>query len=219
MQAKTFNSFRELVYRESGIKLDESKEALIRARIGKRMRALSIPDHDDYYNYVIQDESGEELIHLLDAISTNVTSFFRGPDHFNFLVRCVKDWISEGQKNIKIWSAACSSGEEPYSIAMAILWEIREYLDVKILATDISTRVLNKAQSGIYESDKVDQVPNNYKVAYFEEFTEDGRTFYRIKPIIKDIIVFRRINLASPPFPMRGPLLIAVFCRNVYDLL
>ncbi len=214
MHAKTFNSFRELVYKESGIKLDVSKEALIRARIGKRMRALSISDHEDYYNYVIQDESGEELIHLLDAISTNVTSFFRGPDHFNFLVKCVKEWVSEGQKNIKIWSSACSSGEEPYSIAMSILWEIKEYIDIKILATDISTKVLNKAQNGIYEPDKIEQVPNNYRVTYFEEFIEDGKKFYRIKPIIKDLVVFKRINLANPPFPMRGPF-DAVFCRNV----
>lgn len=214
MHVKTLNSFRELVYRESGIKLDESKEALIRARIGKRMRALNISDHDEYYNYVTQDKSGKELIHLLDAISTNVTSFFRGPEHFNFLVKCIKDWLSDGQRNIKIWSAACSSGEEPYSIAMAILWEINEYLDVKILATDISTRVLEKAQAGIYESDKVDQVPNNYRVAYFEEFIENGKKVYRIKPIARDLVVFRRINLANPPFPMKGPF-DAIFCRNV----
>ncbi len=214
MHTKTLNSFRELVYRESGIKLDESKEALIRARIGKRMRALNISDHDEYYRYVIGDESGEELIHLLDAISTNVTSFFRGPDHFNYLVKYTRDLVSAGQRNIKIWSAACSSGEEPYSIAMAILWEIREYLDIRILATDISTRVLEKAQSGIYESDKVDQIPNNYKNVFFEELNEDGKKLYKIKPIVKDTIVFGRINLANPPFPMRGPF-DAVFCRNV----
>lgn len=210
-----FDSFRELVYKNSGIKLDDSKEPLIRARVGKRMRALGISDHKEYLKRVIQDESGQEIVHLLDAISTNVTSFFRGADHFQFLKNAAKEWQYLGQKRVRIWSSACSSGEEPYSIAMTILEAIGgSACDVKILATDISTRMLEKAQAGIYDPDKIKHVPKELRDKYFEMFEESGEILYKAKTLLKDMIVFRRLNLSSPPFPMRGPMDM-IFCRNV----
>lgn len=205
-----FDRIRELVYKKSGIKLDASKESLIRARVGKRMRTLGISNHTEYLKQVIENNDESEIIHLLDAISTNVTSFFRDIDHFNLLRVLLKEWVSSGQKRFRIWSSACSSGEEPYSIAMTILDSIGISFDTKILATDISTKVLDKAQNGIYESEKIRQVPENFIEKYFERIDNS----YKIKPVLKNMIVFKRLNLSETPFPMQGPMDV-IFCRNV----
>lgn len=214
MNTKTFRAFRNLVYDKSGISLKDGKEALIYARVGKRMRALGIATHKEYLERIAQDESGQEVVHLLDAISTNVTSFFRGPDHFEFLTRQVKEWRSAGQDRLRIWSAACSTGEEPYSIAMTILDALNEACDTKILATDISTRALDTAQLGTYGSDRSEQVPKIFRTRYFDKVSEFDTTFYTAKPMLRQMITFGRLNLSTPPFPMRGPLDV-VFCRNV----
>jgi chemotaxis protein methyltransferase CheR len=203
---------RAFVYEKSGIKLDNSKESLIRARIGKRMRTLGITNHEEYLKQVIDNDDEEEVTHLLDAISTNVTSFFRGIDHFHFLKNIVSEWATSGQKKLRIWSSACSSGEEPYSIAMTVLGASGGALDVKILATDISTRVLDKAQIGTYESEKIEQIPKELRGKYLEKVNETNS--YKIKPILRNMVVFKRINLSDIPFPMQGPMDV-VFCRNV----
>jgi chemotaxis protein methyltransferase CheR len=206
------NRIRAFVYEKSGIKLDNSKESLIRARIGKRMRILGITSHEEYIKQVIDNDDEEEVTHLLDAISTNVTSFFRGIDHFHFLKSIVSEWTASGQNKLRVWSSACSSGEEPYSIAMTVLGASGSSLDVKILATDISTRVLDKAQIGTYESEKIEQIPKELRGKYLEKV--NGTNSYKIKPILRNMIVFKRINLSDIPFPMQGPMDV-VFCRNV----
>ncbi len=215
MDDHLFNKFRQLIYEVSGIHLSDQKKALVVGRLSKRIRELGIDNFKAYYDYVVQDKTGREIVKLIDFISTNVTHFFRESDHFDFLKEKLIEWKEEGQTRFRIWSSACSTGEEPYTIAITAMEALNSTsIDLKILATDISTRVLEKAQSGIYESDKVDQIPNNYKNVFFEELNEDGKKLYKIKPIVKDTIVFGRINLANPPFPMRGPF-DAVFCRNV----
>jgi len=214
LDPKILNQLRDLVYQKSGIKLDSSKESLIRARIGKRMRSLGIYSYEDYLKKVIDDKSEDEVVHLLDVISTNVTSFFRGMDHFGILSNLIKDWVSSGQKSFKIWSSACSSGEEPYSIAMTVLNSIESSITCKILATDISTKVLQKAQDGIYEQDKVEQIPKIMKDKYLEIVNGSEKMLYQVKPCLKQMITFKRLNLSEIPFPMRGPIDV-VFCRNV----
>ena len=214
MDGKTFKGFRNLIYDRSGISLNDNKEALVCARVGERMRALGITDHRMYLKHIMQDDTGQEVIHLLDAISTNVTRFFREADHFEFLEKTMKEWRAEGQKRFRIWSAASSSGEEPYSIAITILEALRETGDVKILATDISTRVLVEAQRGIYGAEKLDQMSKTLKERYFEKVPDSGGKSYVVKPALKSMITYRRLNLSTPPFPMRGPLDM-VFCRNV----
>ena len=214
MNLSTFNSYRKLVYENSGIKLSDGKEALVCARIGKRMRELGITDHQEYLRHIIRDESGQEIIHLLDAVSTNVTSFFREPDHFHFLEEILKKWVLSGQERLRIWSAACSSGEEPYSIAMTVLEAIGDIYDTKILATDISTRTLERARRGIYEASKMEQIPKILRERHFQRSNESGSPSYIAEPALRNMIAFRRLNLSDPPFPMRGPLDL-VFCRNV----
>ncbi len=215
MDKKTFDKFREIVYEKSGISLGERKEALVAARVGKRMRALGIDDYMDYLRHVVADETGEEIIHLLDAISTNVTSFFREGNHFDFLQDIVSQWLAEGQSRFRLWSAACSTGEEPFTLAMTMMDCFNGHnVDLKILATDISTRALDKCREATYDEDKIKKVPPLIRDRYFDAHRNEDGTSYGVKKPVKDVIVFKRLNLSTPPFPMRGPFDV-IFCRNV----
>jgi chemotaxis protein methyltransferase CheR len=215
MDRTTFEQFRRIVYSKSGIALREGKEALVSARVGKRMRALGLTDHKSYLNHVVRDRSGAEIVHLLDAISTNTTSFFRESDHFRFFDEIVDGWIERGQKRFRFWSAACSSGEEPYTMALSLKEKLEDrQVDLKILATDISTRALNRGLAGEYSKDKLESIPPVTRQRYFDRAFRDDGDFYTVKDSIKKMIVFRRLNLSQPPFPMTGPLDV-VFCRNV----
>ena len=215
MDKKTFEKFREIVYAKSGISLNDSKVALVTARVGKRMRALGIENHRTYLERVIKDESGEEVVHLLDAISTNVTHFFREANHFSFLESVYREWVKAGQRRFRMWSAACSTGEEPYSMLMTMLSAVDHVnLDLKLLATDISTRVLSASMAGEYTEERIKNVPKNLLHKYFEPRRAGNEKRYVAKGVLKNYVVFRRLNLNEPPFPMRGPLDI-IFCRNV----
>jgi len=215
MDRRTFNKFRQIVYEKSGISLGDRKEALVSARVSKRMRSLGIDSYRTYLQHILNDETGDEIVHLLDAISTNVTSFFREANHFDFLSDVVGQWIDEGQKRLRVWSAASSSGEEPYSLAMTLLGCINGHnVDLKILATDISTRALEKCQAGQYEKSKLKGVPPLFRNQYFDRVQNDGVVSYSVKRTLKNLIVFKRLNLSTPPFPMSGPFDV-IFCRNV----
>jgi chemotaxis protein methyltransferase CheR len=215
MDEKTFNRIRELVYDRSGITLGENKQALVRARIAKRMRHLNISDYNAYLHYTIEDNSGEEVQHMLDAISTNVTSFYREPSHFDFTRDVVDDWIKRGMRHLRFWSAASSSGEEPYTIAIELREIIgRRNVDAKILATDISTRIIEAALEGVYSESKVAPVPPNLLKRYFTSLKDGNRTHYRVNDILRDMVVFRQFNLSVTPFPLKKPLDM-IFCRNV----
>ena len=120
MEKKTFNRFRELVYDRCGISLGPGKEALVAARVGKRMRALGIGEYRDYLKFVTHEDNTDEVVHLLDAISTNVTSFFRESAHFDFFRDAMDGWLKRGQKRFRFWCAASSTGEEPYTIALVL---------------------------------------------------------------------------------------------------
>ncbi len=215
LDAATFQRFRDLIYRQSGIALQENKEALVAARVAKRMRRLNMTSFDAYLQYVTRDESGEEMVHLLDAISTNVTSFFRESAHFDLLTDLIGQWLGQGRNRLRVWSAACSSGEEPYTIAMTLDRAIgNQAVDWKILATDISTRVLQRAQEGIYDHERVSRIPPEFRQRYFATVGEGRDRQWQVVPELRERVVFRRINLSTPPFPLKGGL-DAVFCRNV----
>ena len=215
MEATVFNRFRQIVYERSGITLGPQKEALVSSRVGKRMRALGLSDYGDYLRCLDEDVSGEEYIHLIDAISTNVTSFFREPQHFEFLSGLLQQWMAAGQRRFRLWSAASSSGEEPYSMAATALETLgRQSADIKILATDISTKVLRQCMKGVYRADKFSTVSPEVRERYFEPVMQGDELGYSVKPALRNITVFRSLNLSRPPFPMKGPL-DAVFCRNV----
>jgi chemotaxis protein methyltransferase CheR len=215
MEKRLFDKLRAIIYEKSGISLHEGKEALVSARLGKRMRYLGIEDYREYVDRVSHDEDGTETVGLIDAISTNVTSFFREPAHFDVLGNLMSDWLKEGKKRFRFWSAACSSGEEPYSIAMTLLEAVKDQpVDLRILATDISTQALAKGKKGIYDEQRMPPVPPHLRTRYFERRkTANGVTFSATEALRKPIL-FRRLNLSAPPFPMTGPM-DAIFCRNV----
>ncbi len=214
LEQQTFKHFAELIYKEAGIHLAEHKQALVSARLSKRMRALKINDFDEYYNYVRNDRSQGELSQLLDAISTNVTFFYREADHFDVLSTRVQEWAQAGQTRFRLWCAAASTGEEPYTIALTLAEALDDLRDVKILATDISTSVLNAAGIGEYEAKKLEKISRPLRQKYFLPVQGKGAKAYRIKKPVRDMITFKWLNLSTPPFPMRGPLDV-IFCRNV----
>ncbi len=219
MKSATFEQFRKLVYQQSGIDLSSGKEALVRGRLGKRIRALGLADEQEYLDYVLDDSSGDEMVQLLDAISTNFTHFFREPDHFALLADLLRNWVdSDGQRRFRIWSAACSSGEEPYSIAMTAAETVDNAgagrCDLRILATDISTRVLERARCGQYAAQAVQAAPPTMRQRYFHRLPRGDGDAYQVVDAMRELVTFRRINLSTPPFPMQGPFDV-VFCRNV----
>lgn len=215
MNKKTFDKFKDLVYEKSGITLGPQKVALVTARVSKRMRALDIVDHDEYLQYVMRDQTANELIHLLDSISTNVTSFYREPAHYDLLAKLIEQWKIAEKPRFRIWCAASSTGEEPYCLAITALEALgRPHPDFRILATDISTRVLEQAVRGQYSNAKMEPVPVALRQKYFTKVGSGDNAMYTARDELKRIISFNRLNLAAPPFPMKGPMDV-VFCRNV----
>lgn len=215
MDRVTFERLAEVIYHLSGISLGERKQALLAARLGKRMRAIGIDDYEDYLRLIEADESGEELRLLLDAVATNVTSFFREPAHFEFLRSATIDWLESGQRRFRFWSAACSTGEEPLSLAMTLAEARAGYdADVRILATDISGRALMRCRDGIYRAEKATSIPPDLALRWFDPFDCGGERMLRAKPALLSPISYHRLNLSTPPFPMNGPM-DAIFLRNV----
>ncbi|MBN1824776.1 MAG: protein-glutamate O-methyltransferase [Candidatus Eisenbacteria bacterium] len=218
MDQALFRKFCKLAHDKAGIHLKEGKESLVQARVAKRLRALGLDHPREYLEYMERDESGEELVLFLDVISTNFTNFFREPDHFDVLAEDVKRLVLEkGRRRIRLWSAASSSGEEPYTMAITVLEALEGApADFRILATDISTRMLARAEEGVYAAGRLEGVPKAFRHKYFERIGRRGseEESYRIRPAVRERVVFRRLNLADPPFPMQGPLDV-VFCRNV----
>ncbi len=219
---KEFELFRSLIYDTCGINLQLSKKELVKARLSKRLVNVGINTFSDYYKYVTKtDRSGKELIHLIDSISTNKTDFFRENKHFDFLnTTLLPKLISNKEKNndrkLRIWCAASSSGEEPYSLAITVLNHVKPNngWDIKILATDISTQILQKAVAGIYKMETLKDIPPGAVSAHFSKVIIDNAHCYEAKDHLKNLITYRRFNLMTEKFPFKNPFDF-IFCRNV----
>ncbi|MGP0595092.1 CheR family methyltransferase [Nitrospira sp. T9] len=212
---KEFELFKHLIYQQVGIKLDEPKKTLLVSRLGKRLRDLHLSSYQAYYDCVSGKGGEEELIKLLDLVSTNKTEFYREPVHFDFLRDQVLPEV-QSSKTLRIWSSASSSGEEPYTIAMTLSDAIADInrWDIKILASDISTRMLAKASSAIYEEERVSQLPNDLVKRHFLRGKGPQSGKLQVRPQVARLVAFRRINLMDPTFPIRSQLDV-IFCRNV----
>ena len=212
---KEFEQFQSLIYQQVGITLDAPKKSLLTSRLGKRLRELELPTYQAYFDKVNSKGGEEELIQLVDLISTNKTDFFREPVHFDFLREQVLPQVQE-TRFLRIWSSASSSGEEPYTIAMTLSDAIPNLMnwDVKILASDISTRVLAKAASGVYDEERVVQLPQDVVRRHFLRGKGEKAGKLKVRKHLSDMIAFRRVNLMAPAFPIRTPLDV-IFCRNV----
>ena len=218
---KEFQLFSELVYRVSGIVLNASKKELVKARLSKRLTKTGIETFGEYYNHVTKhDKNGEELVRLIDSISTNKTDFFRESKHFDFLnttllPALIEEKKKKRNKTIRVWCAASSSGEEPYSLAITMLdhFKLNEGWDLKILATDISTKVLQKAINGVYTREVLGGVPKHIIPVHFSKVPANNKC-YVVKDHLKKLITYRRFNLMTPKFPFKY-LFDFIFCRNV----
>jgi chemotaxis protein methyltransferase CheR len=210
-----FDCFRSLIYAESGISLNDSKRALVVARLSKRLRQLELPTFQAYYDHVVAEKDGEEFTQMLDSISTNKTDFFREPKHFEFLRDRILPELQTDRK-IRIWSAACSTGEEPYTIAMTLYDGVDSpnRWDCKILASDLSTRVLAKAAAGIYDENQVRDLPSPVLQRHFLKGGGTSAGKVKVKPHLADRVTFRRINLMDDRYPLKTPVDV-IFCRNV----
>jgi chemotaxis protein methyltransferase CheR len=222
---KEYQTIAAFVHKASGINLMDGKKELVRARLTKRIRQLSMRDFKSYFQHVMADKSGDELVFLLDALATNLTSFWREPQHFDFMAKTFLPELEARRKRpggggarLRIWSAACSSGEEPYTIAMVVMEKSRYFAtggDFKILATDLSTKVLNIAKRGQYGPESVKTIPPTALRAYLTKVQTEkgGGSIYAVTPELRRAIAFRRFNLMDP-LPFKGPMDL-IFCRNV----
>jgi chemotaxis protein methyltransferase CheR len=219
MSNADFDEVRSLTQRLAGIHLNEGKRELVSARLSKRIRILGMKSMGEYLGYVREQKTQEELISLLDALTTNLTSFWRESKHFDYLAGSfLPRWVGNTQqlreRRLRIWSAGCSTGEEPYSAAMLLLSELEQCrIDIKVLATDLSTKVLETAKAGLYDAERIKQVPDEIRTSCFIPEKINGKTRYRVHPRIREIVSFSRLNLTGP-WPMKGPF-DCIFCRNV----
>jgi len=206
-----FEKFRRLAYEKFGLNLTAAKEQLVSVRLGKKMRELKIPSYEAYYDLVLADRTGESLIALIDALATNHTSFLREASHFDFLLTHILPGLRK-RATIDIWSAPCSTGEEPYSIAVTLLEQLGmpSKPALRIHATDISTRALAVAKQGVYTADRLGSMSPAVIRKYFRE---TGTGAFQIIPEIRRMVDFERVNLIEPM--NTGRLFPLILCRNV----
>ncbi len=213
---KEFIKLREIVYNEAGIKLGDAKRVLMQSRLVKRLRQLKLGSFGEYHDYLLNNYS-DEKDNFINLITTNKTDFFRENDHFEFMKNVILPHIEKsGQDEIRIWSAGCSTGEEPYTIAIVLneFFENKKKPVCKILATDIDTNVLQHGINGVYSIEQVKKVDKAIVAKYFLKGEGDNDGFFKVKEELKKNVFFRRLNLLGDSFPMRKQFDL-IFCRNV----
>jgi chemotaxis protein methyltransferase CheR len=216
LQESDFRKIATLVMETTGIVLSDKKRAFVQGRLGRRLRVLGLSDFRQYCRLLESGDGDAERHMLINAVTTNHTSFFREQHHFDYLGQTVLPAIvtshEAGPKRLRIWSAGCSSGEEPYTLAMTVLQSgaLLDGWDVKILATDLDTNVLKRAAEGIYDADRLDSIPPACAKRYVT-VQDDGR--FLINDEARELISFAQLNLHEQ-WPMRGPFDV-IFCRNV----
>jgi len=213
-----FDSLRTMVKQQCGITLSESKRELVYGRLSRRLRALGLGAFADYRRLLAGHEGPAEMIEFINAVTTNLTAFFREPHHFNFLrdeYLAARARDPHASRRIRIWCSAASTGEEPYSIAISVAEAIPDWQrwDIKILATDLDTNVLKSCVAGVYREERVRGMPRARLERFFDVGGTAGDRQYRVKPELAAMISFRQLNLMHA-LPMKGPLDI-IFCRNV----
>lgn len=208
-----FKHIAEIVYKACGIVLGEHKREMVYSRLARRIRALKLSDFREYLAY-LESHKEQEFSDFINAITTNLTSFFRENHHFDYLKSHVVPQLlvaNKSMRRIRVWSAGCSTGEEPYTLAMILYGLFPNDWDVKILATDLDSNVLAKAQTGTYTAANVNGLDKSQLQRWFLK-SIDGELF-KVKPELQQLIHFKRLNLLQE-WPMKGPFDV-IFCRNV----
>lgn len=213
-----FERLRTFIYKECGINLTDAKKTMLESRLTKRLKRLGLTSLSAYCDYALSPEGlKEELTSMIDVVTTNKTDFFRESNHFDYLTRhALPPLLGNNARNLTVWSAGCSTGEEPYTLAV-VLSECRlamPYFSFTVIATDISTQVLERAQQGIYDEERIDPVPAPLKKKYFLRSKNPEKRIVRVVPEVRDLVKFRRLNFMDGDFGFREPLDV-IFCRNV----
>jgi len=213
LTAAQFARITDVLHEHAGIRMREGKEGLVRARLTKRLRKLGLSDFDAYLDFIEKDKTRKEFAEMIDALTTNKTSFLREASHFDFLRDAVFPTLSGP---VRIWSAGCSSGEEPYTLAMLCNEAFSDIgkRDVRILATDISHRVLAQAKAGVYPAENMSDVPAPWLQKYWSRKQDPtGRPVFEAEKNLRRLVHFAKLNLMER-WPMQGPF-DAILCRNV----
>jgi len=222
MKDREFNQFSSFIYERVGIQLPEAKKTMLEARLQKRLKTLAMPTFEEYGRFVFSPEGQRaEMVNLIDVVTTNKTDFFREPAHFDHLTREALPAILNRRGNnpadpVRIWSAGCSSGEEPYTLAMVLTEFAAAHpgFHFTILASDISTRILETAQAAIYPEVRTEAITPQIKMKYLLRSKDRNRGLVRVCPEIRARVSFRRINFMDTDFGIAEPMDI-IFCRNV----
>ncbi len=219
MSDKEFTLLREFIHMQCGIKMPPVQKIMLEARLQKRLRSLGITSFREYLEYLFESPAGKaEVAHMIDSVTTNKTDFFREPTHFSYLAENIlpEFMLVEGGRAFMVWSAGCSSGEEPYTLAM-VLREFQEehpLFQFSILATDISTKVLEQAWLGIYDQERIAPVPPALKQKYVMHGKDRRRGLVRIVPELRSLVRLERVNLMDDHCVLCEPADV-IFCRNV----
>ncbi|MBI5057931.1 MAG: protein-glutamate O-methyltransferase [Nitrospirae bacterium] len=219
-----FSRLSNFIYNECGIKMPPVKKVMLESRLHKRLRALGLRTYGEYCDFLFSPEGmQDELVHMINVVTTNKTDFFREPKHFQYLASVVLPELinkkgAGSSRKLMVWSAGCSTGEEPYTLAM-VLSEFADHcyrgeFDFLILATDISTKVLEKAKNAVYNHETVAPVPIELRKKYLLRGRDRSQNLVRIVPELREKVKFRRLNFLDGDFGMREPMDI-IFCRNV----
>lgn len=217
---REFRLFQALIYRETGIHLSDAKRALLVGRLSRRLRQLGLPSFEAYYRHVLEGADGEERVRMINAICTHETHFFREPRQFEFLEHTVlPQWRAQADagarsRRVRAWSAACSSGEEPYSLAMTLLAHLPASWEVEVVGTDLSTSVLERARAAVWPVEKAAEIPAAYTKRFMLRGRGDRAGLMKAGPEIRAVVRFQHLNLNQPGYALTGPFDL-VFCRNV----
>jgi chemotaxis protein methyltransferase CheR len=223
MTSQDFERLSHFIYGHCGIKMPSVKRSMLESRLQKRLKLLKVSSFRDYCDLLFKSPDGShELVHMIDAVTTNKTDFFREPVHFSFLSETVLPEFMQGGDSpmrapFTVWSSACSSGEEPYTLAIVMSEFERQNpgFKFKIMATDISTKVLDKAKTGIYDESLISMIPVSLRQKYFLRSKDRSKGQVRVVSELRSSVEFQRLNLMEAKYPLRERSLDAIFCRNV----
>ncbi len=212
-----FALFQALIQKETGIQLPEVKRSLLVGRLARRVRDLELRTFGEYYRRVTAEGDAAERVHLFDRMATNETRFFREPRHFDYLERHILPmWLRQAdarRRRVRVWSAACSTGEEPYSIAMTLLAALRGW-QIDVFASDLSTHALRRAESAMWPIDKAGEIPERHLKAFMLRGTGAYAAFMKAGPELRELVRFQRLNLHDDETGAQAPFDL-IFCRNV----
>jgi chemotaxis protein methyltransferase CheR len=218
LSKRNFDRLAKYIYDYSGIKMPITKVTMLEGRLRRRLRATGIESFDDYCDFLFNGGGLQtESVYLIDAVTTNKTDFFREPKHFEYLAqKALPELLAAGENSIRVWSSACSTGAEPYTLAMVLAECLsgRSDMTFKVIATDLSTEVLQTARRAIYTREMVSPVPQALRRKYVMEAIDPSRGEVRMTPYLRQHVGFGRLNLMDDSYAVREPQHV-IFCRNV----